>query len=67
MLTALSNKSMITRRLMDNQDVSGLPASEFGTLALNTLALKAGTRLLRVHTPRLAKILLDLLYPFNEQ
>ncbi len=78
MLTALSNKSMITKRLgeandnlnvnvnlnaNDNLNAKALPDSEFGTLALNTLALRAGTRLLRVHTPRLTRVALDLLYP----
>lgn len=79
MLTALSNKSMITRRLAEaeanananlnadlnadlNANTSPLPDSELGTLALNTLALRAGTRLLRVHSPHLAKVTLDLLY-----
>jgi dihydropteroate synthase len=67
MLTALSNKSMITSRLASSQGTPDqyfpLPDSEFGTLVLNTLALRAGTRLLRVHTPRLAKVAINLLFP----
>lgn len=69
-LTALSNKSMITKRLKNDLDTSyttppdttPLPDSELGTLTLNTLALRAGTRLLRVHSPHLAKVAIDLLY-----
>lgn len=67
MLTALSNKSMITKRLKLSESTPGasrlpLPDSEFGTLALNTLALQAGTRLLRVHNPRIARIAIDILF-----
>lgn len=65
MLTALSNKSMITRRLPkqnDNVPATGLPDSELGTLVLDTIALRAGTRLLRVHNPHLAKVSIDLLF-----
>lgn len=67
-LAALSNKSMISRRL-------GIPGPqlprdreslELGTLALNTVALARGARLLRVHTPRLSRIAIDLLFPNTE-
>lgn len=64
LLTALSNKSMITKRLPTYQGVtpSPLPDSEYGTLVLNTLALEAGSSLLRVHNPHLSKIAIDLLF-----
>ncbi len=67
MLTALSNKSMITNRLKQisgnpNASALPLPDSEFGTLTLNTIALQAGTRLLRVHNPRIARIAIDILF-----
>lgn len=68
MLVALSNKSMITRRLAHFPDRYGeaspaLPDSELGTLALNTVALLGGASLLRVHTPRPTRLAIQLLYP----
>ena len=68
MLVALSNKSMITRRLAHFPDRFGeaspaLPDSELGTLALNTVALLGGASLLRVHTPRPTRLAIQLLYP----
>ena len=68
MLVALSNKSMITRRLAHLPDRYGeaspaLPDSELGTLALNTVALLGGASLLRVHTPRPTRLAIQLLYP----
>ena len=68
MLVALSNKSMITRRLAHFPDQFGeaslaLPDSELGTLALNTVALLGGASLLRVHTPRPTRLAIQLLYP----
>lgn len=52
MLVALSNKSMISKRLGAFQSTTdGLPPTEYGTLALNAIALDRGARLLRVHTP----------------
>lgn len=70
MLVALSNKSMITRRLAQFPDTFGdaspaLPDSELGTLALNTVALLGGASLLRVHTPRPTRLAIQLLYPEN--
>ena len=67
MLVALSNKSMITRRLAHFPDRFGeaspaLPDSELGTLALNTVALLGGASLLRVHTPRPTRLAIQLLY-----
>ena len=66
MLVALSNKSMITRRLTDFADHCGpattpLPDSELGTLVLNTVALIGGASLLRVHTPRPTRLAINLL------
>jgi dihydropteroate synthase len=66
-LTALSNKSMITKRLSTVHPPMAasfptVPDSEIGTLALGVLALRAGTRLLRVHTPSLTRLAIDLLY-----
>lgn len=64
-LIALSNKSMITRKLppyKPTQIFSDVPDSEWGTVALNTVALQAGASMLRVHTPRPARIAIDLLY-----
>ena len=68
MLVALSNKSMITRRLAHfperfGEDTPALPDSELGTLALNTVALLGGASLLRVHTPRPTRLAIQLLYP----
>lgn len=68
-LVALSNKSMITKRLATHP----LPAdthlplldSEFGTLVLNTMALQAGASMLRVHTPRPSRLAITLLYNEN--
>lgn len=65
LLAALSNKSMITRRLneapLPDSDLS-LPDSEFGTLALNVIAMQNGARLFRVHTPRPTRIAAKLLF-----
>ena len=69
MLVALSNKSMITRRLaplsslLPPQEAGLLPDSELGTLALNTVALMGGASILRVHTPRPSRLAVELLYP----
>ena len=67
MLVALSNKSMITKRLsllnLPSGKHSPLPDSELGTLALNTLAIRDGASLLRVHTPRLSRLAIQLLFP----
>ena len=69
MLVALSNKSMITKRLasFQNQFPEGpsplLPDSELGTLALNTVALMGGASILRVHSPRPTRVAIQLLYP----
>ena len=65
-LVALSNKSMITKRLTLFADTYGpallqLPDSELGTLALNTVALIGGASLLRVHTPRPTRLAIQLL------
>lgn len=67
MLVALSNKSMITKRLVTFTDLCGpatppLPDSELGTLVLNTVALCGGASLLRVHTPRPARLAINLLF-----
>jgi len=67
MLVALSNKSMITRRLAAFADHFGpatppLPDSELGTLVLNTVALCGGASLLRVHTPRPTRLAISLLF-----
>ena len=67
MLVALSNKSMITKRLATFTDLCGpatppLPDSELGTLVLNTVALCGGASLLRVHTPRPARLAINLLF-----
>jgi dihydropteroate synthase len=67
MLVALSNKSMITRRLTDFAEHYGpattpLPDSELGTLVLNTIALSGGASLLRVHTPRPTRLAIKLLF-----
>lgn len=63
LLTALSNKSMITKKLADKMPANptDLPDSEIGTVVLNTIALKAGSSLLRVHNPRFAQIAIELL------
>ncbi len=63
LLTALSNKSMITKKLADKMPANptDLPDSEIGTVALNTIALQAGSSLLRVHNPRFAQIAIELL------
>ena len=67
MLVALSNKSMITKRLsllnLPSGKHSPLPDSELGTLALNTLAIRDGASLLRVHSPRLSRLAIQLLFP----
>jgi dihydropteroate synthase len=69
MLVALSNKSMITKRLsllnLPSGKDSPLPDSELGTLALNTLAIRDGASLLRVHTPRLSRLAIQLLFPHS--
>lgn len=61
LLAALSNKSMISKRLTGLTTEApaacgGLPPTEFGTLALNAIALDRGARLLRVHTPYPSRI-----------
>ena len=65
-LIALSNKSMITRRLatlpLPDTTPFAVPDSEWGTLALNTVALQCGASLLRVHNPRPTRIAIRLLY-----
>ena len=64
-LIALSNKSMITRKLPSVSAAglfSDVPDSEWGTLVLNTIALQAGAAILRVHTPRPTRVAIDLLY-----
>lgn len=63
LLTALSNKSMITKKLADKMpaNTTDLPDSEIGTVVFNTIALKAGSSLLRVHNPRFAQIAIELL------
>lgn len=72
LLAALSNKSMISKRLAqaapaspaaDTPNSLPLNNTELGTLALNTLALYRGARLLRVHTPSPTHLLLPLLFP----
>ena len=64
MLVALSNKSMITKQLppFPSPTTLGLPDSEFGTVALNTVALMGGASILRVHTPRPTRIAISLLF-----
>ena len=68
MLVALSNKSMITKRLASFQNQFPeepsplLPDSELGTLALNTVALMGGASILRVHSPRPTRVAIQLLY-----
>ena len=65
-LIALSNKSMITRKLASfphsENTAFNVPDSEWGTLALNTVALMSGASLLRVHTPRPTRLAIELLY-----
>ena len=64
MLVALSNKSMITKQLppFPSPTTLELPDSEFGTVALNTVALMGGASILRVHTPRPTRIAISLLF-----
>lgn len=56
LLTALSNKSMITK-------IIGKEAadSELGTLALNSVALEKGSSLIRVHSPHPSRLAIELL------
>lgn len=54
LLAALSNKSMISRKVTD---------TELGTVVLNTIALDRGARLLRVHSPRPSRTAATLLQP----
>ena len=54
LLTALSNKSMISKRIDD---------SELGTIVLDALALRCGSRILRVHDPLPARKTIQLLFP----
>ena len=65
-LIALSNKSMITRRLstlaLSDTPPFAVPDSEWGTLTLNTVALMYGASLLRVHTPRPTRLAINLLF-----
>lgn len=64
LLAALSNKSMISKRLTHLPPLTtDLPATEIGTVALNAIALDRGARLLRVHTPALSRIVTSLLNP----
>lgn len=64
LLAALSNKSMISKRLAgltaEAPAPGGLPPTEFGTLALNAIALDRGARLLRVHTPYPSRLAITL-------
>ena len=68
MLVALSNKPMITKQLSKSPILNSqpstlnIPDSEFGTLALNTVALMGGASILRVHTPRPTRIAIQLLF-----
>ena len=56
LLAGLSNKSFLTSSQLSISN-SQLPAQpELSTLAANTLALHHGARLLRVHSPQLARI-----------
>lgn len=73
LLIGLSNKSMISKKLENDIDLpkaadrefsSRLPDTEYGTLALNALAIERGARILRVHTPRPSRIAATLL-PFK--
>lgn len=62
LLAALSNKSMISKRLTDLPPLTaGLPSTEIGTVALNALALDRGARLIRVHNPALNRIATNLI------
>jgi len=56
LMTALSNKSMISHLV-------GSADSPLGTTILNTIALAAGSRVLRVHDPHDAKVAIKLLFP----
>lgn len=63
-LVALSNKSMITRKMPTYPPACtfpNVPDSEWGTVVLNTLALQSGASILRVHTPRPTRIAIDLI------
>lgn len=61
MLVALSNKSMISKRLGGVEAADGgLNPTEFGTLALNAIALDRGASLLRVHTPYPTRIAIEV-------
>lgn len=57
LLTALSRKSMIYKRLGTTPD-----EALTGTVALDAIALEKGSRLLRVHDPRPAKETIKLLF-----
>lgn len=57
LLTALSRKSMIYRKLGSTPD-----EALNGTVALDAIALSKGSRLLRVHDPRPARETIKLLY-----
>lgn len=56
LLTALSNKSMITK-IIGKETAD----SELGTLALNSVALEKGSSLLRVHSPHPSRLAIELL------
>lgn len=56
LLTALSNKSMITK-IIGKETTD----SELGTLALNSVALEKGSSLLRVHSPHPSRLAIELL------
>lgn len=56
LLTALSNKSMITK-IIGKETTD----SELGTLALNSVALEKGSSLLRVHSPHPSLLAIELL------
>jgi dihydropteroate synthase len=57
LLTALSRKSMIYKRLGTTPD-----EALTGTVALDAIALEKGSRLLRVHDPRPAAETIRLLF-----
>ena len=58
LVTALSRKSMIYKRLGTTPE-----EALAGTVALDTVALMKGSRILRVHDPKPALDTIKLLYP----